>query len=168
MKDLKVIPFRQDLNDRLKKPWIIKPNCVNSITKEIINNEGETIWKGIMFNGKEYSGEGTIKKESSTNIFIFNGKLRNNYFDGEIKSQNINKNQNSKNNANNPLFETIKFQYEEGKEISQAVLLSDKKEYFVSFKKKKEIERKRTFEGMRLMIGKLFFYFYLKSLFFLN
>jgi hypothetical protein len=73
---LDVIPFRNELNIKLKKPWKINPSCINKEKKEIIDNEGEILWKGIIENGKEVEGNGIIKKEYDHKIAIYNGKKK--------------------------------------------------------------------------------------------
>jgi hypothetical protein len=83
--------------------------------------------------------------------------LINKHFNGEITSYCFLKEKKSINSFFTPTTEIINLTFDKEKCESQGVLLSNKREYFVTFKKKKEISRKRTFEGIRLMIGFLFF-----------
>ena len=61
------------------------------------------------------------------------------------------------------------YNFKEKKRVGNGVLIKNGTEYFVEYdKNEKEISRKRTFEGIRLMIGKFFFknFFSLLSLIF--
>lgn len=102
-------------------------------------------WEGDWKNGKEWNGRGLsnfIDKEG--NIWIYNGILINGL---PVEGKHV---------LNNFLNDSkLKANFSNGKLSGSGLLFENKKEYFVEFDQNgNEIkeERKRTFEGVRLMI----------------